>query len=87
MIRHTAFVTAIILLWLLTSVCGGAEPGWLPQVVVAGPARERIRAIPVVNRPYRPLHFYGNTARRIHYRGHILPRRSDLRAAWWAFRR
>ncbi len=48
---------------------GAAEPGWSPVVIASGPYRERIRSLPIEQRPYRPLHVYGNTVRRIHYRG------------------
>ncbi len=51
----------------------GSEPGWAPQVVLRGEERERLQATPILERPYRPLHFYGNTVRRLHYRGTPLP--------------
>lgn len=35
-------------------------------------------ALPITERPYRPLHFYGNTVRRLHYRGQALPAPRDL---------
>lgn len=44
------------------------EPGWSARVIVTGEARAQIQATPIVYRPYRPLHFYGNTVRRRHYR-------------------
>lgn len=50
-----------------------SEPGWAPQVVMRGEDRERLQATPILERPYRPLHFYGNTVRRMHYRGTPLP--------------
>jgi hypothetical protein len=37
--------------------------------------RQQIEATPIVNRPYRPLHFYGNAVRRAHYRGSPLAAR------------
>ncbi len=49
------------------------QPGWSPKIIVTGEEREQIQATPIEQRPYRPLHFYGNTVRRIHYRGTPLP--------------
>ncbi len=49
------------------------EPGWSWRVVATGDFREKIRVTPIEQRPYRPLHVYGNTVRRMHYRGTPLP--------------
>jgi hypothetical protein len=57
-----------------------SEPGWLPVVVARGEQREQIQSLPIEDRPYRPLHFYGNTVRRMHYRGTPLPSPAGLRA-------
>lgn len=51
----------------------GDEPSWSGGVIVRGEEREKIRSLPIEERPYRPLHFYGNTVRRMHYRGTPLP--------------
>ncbi|PHS09981.1 MAG: hypothetical protein COA78_11655 [Blastopirellula sp.] len=32
-------------------------------------SRDHIRSMDILNRPYRPGHFYGNTVRRRHHRG------------------
>jgi hypothetical protein len=37
-------------------------------VVAFGAEREAIKRTPIEERPYRPLHFYGNTVRRINNR-------------------
>jgi len=45
-----------------------------PTTVVIAPQRinrEAIRHMPLLMRPNRPLHFYGNTVRRLHARGFI----------------
>ena len=55
-----------------------AEPGWSPVVFATGDYREQLEKTPIVNRPYRPFHFYGNTVRRRHYRGTALPMPRDL---------
>lgn len=60
----------------LSGSCGAAEPGWSPRIVTFGEQREQIKSTPIVQRDYRPLHFYGNTVRRAYYRGNpvIMPR-------------
>lgn len=58
---------------LRTSPSAASEPGWSPVMVASGPYRESIKAMPIESRPYRPLHLYGNTVRRIHYHGTPLP--------------
>lgn len=45
------------------------EPGWSGTVIARGAQREAIEATPILQRPYRPMHFYGNTVRREYYRG------------------
>ncbi len=52
---------------------GAAEPGWSPVIVARGEYRDQIQSTPIEKRPYRPLHVYGNTVRRQHYRGTPLP--------------
>lgn len=67
--------------WLTATLCatliGGrltaAEPGWSPVIVARGDYRAALQSLPIEQRPYRPLHFYGNTVRRMHYRGTPLP--------------
>jgi hypothetical protein len=41
-----------------------ANTGFDPRVVMFGEAREQIQNTPIEQRPYRPLHVYGNTVRR-----------------------
>jgi hypothetical protein len=45
------------------------EPGRLNVIVARGEFREQIRATPILERPYRPFHFYGNAVRRAYYHG------------------
>lgn len=54
------------------------EPGWTYGVVRTGAERDAIKSKPITERPYRPLHFYGNTIRRLHYRGTALPAPRDV---------
>jgi len=53
------------------------QPDWSPTIIVRGEERQQIRATPIQQRPNRPLHFYGNTVRRIHHRGTPLPSFSE----------
>jgi len=46
-----------------------AQPGWSPVIVATGSYRRQIQSTPIELRPYRPLHFYGNTVRRRYYQG------------------
>ncbi len=55
-----------------------AEPQWVPVVIARGEYRRQLEATPIEQRPNRPLHFYGNTVRRIHYRNSALPRTQDF---------
>jgi hypothetical protein len=65
--------------WVTDVTVVAAEPGWSPIVIPTGEYREQIKSLPIEQRPYRPLHFYGNTVRRSHYRGNpvVMPR--DIR--------
>jgi len=54
--------------FLPASGAAASGPGFDPRVVTFGDTRDQLKATPMVNRPYRPLHFYGNTVRRRHYR-------------------
>lgn len=54
------------------------EPGWLGVVVARGELKQWIDATPIVDRPNRPFHFYGNAVRREYYRGSAVPRPGDL---------
>jgi len=69
--------TALGTLFVAGSVVA-AEPGWSPIVIPTGQYREQIKSMPIEMRPYRPLHFYGNTIRRNHYRGNPAPMPRDI---------
>jgi len=56
----------------------GQEPDWYPRVIAPPEMRPIIQATPMELRPYRPLHFWGNTVRRNYYRGNPLPTPQDL---------
>jgi len=54
------------------------KPGWLPVVVARGELKQQIESTPIVDRPNRPLHFYGNNVRRKYYRGSPLPQSGEV---------
>ena len=63
---------------IIIPVVAHQEPGWLGVVIARGELREQIEATPILDRPYRPLHVYGNTVRRNYYRGAPGPRVRDV---------
>ena len=72
---RAALVVAAICPAAHASAAGG---GFDPRVVTFGAAREQLQNTPITDRPYRPLHVYGNTVRRRHNRG-AAPRPSSQR--------
>ncbi len=59
---------------VFTAQPASAEPGWSPVIIATGAYRQQIEATPIELRPYRPMHFYGNTVRRNYYHGTPVPR-------------
>ena len=45
-----------------------SETGWSRRIIATGEFKQKIESTPIELRPNRPLHFYGNTVRRRHYR-------------------
>ena len=69
-------LTAALIAATLLSFCGisvAQEPGWSMAVNPLSDQAQQIRQQDMLDRPYRPGHFYGNTVRRMHYRGHPFP--------------
>ena len=75
------FVLAMVLLAWLSPESQADEPKWYPFVVARGPDRMAIQNTPIMQRPYRPMHFYGNAVRRTYYRGNPAPLPRDLARA------
>ncbi|MBM4023300.1 MAG: hypothetical protein FJ284_13890 [Planctomycetes bacterium] len=66
--RPFAFA-ALLTATLLPAVAEAAGgTGFDPRIVTFGDARDEVKSTPITQRPYRPLHFYGNTVRRRHQR-------------------
>jgi len=75
-----AFILGMIVVFAAPTAVQAAdnEPGWLGVVVARGELKKEIDATPILERPNRPFHFYGNTVRRKYYRGSALPRPGDV---------
>ena len=58
-----------------------AGTGCDPRVVTFGDSREQLQSTPITQRPYRPLHVYGNSVRRRHQRSVVAPAGSQAGAA------
>ena len=72
--RNVVTIIFLVSVFAITgSESSAAEPGWSPVIIATGDYRKQIEATPIEQRPYRPLHVYGNTVRRMHYRGNPLP--------------
>lgn len=71
-----AAVTAAV--FVPVAPADAAGNGFDPRIVTFGETREQIQNTPVLERPNRPLHVYGNTVRRRHNRG-AAPRPSSQR--------
>jgi len=54
------------------------EPGWWGVVIADPYTQAQIDQTDILLRPYRPFHFYGNTVRRMFYRGNPLPTIQDV---------
>ena len=81
-VRFCVFALGLLGMVLLASDSVSAdEPNWQGNVIARGAEREKIESTPILDRPYRPLHFYGNTVRRRHYRGTAVPTPRDLTGA------
>lgn len=79
--RSKLIAVGLGLLWVgcgQTLLAQAQEPGWSPYIIGSREFRAQIEQTPILERPYRPLHFYGNTVRRQHYRGFALPLPQDV---------
>lgn len=61
--RVPAVWLVLIGLALIAVAPVSAEENWSPVIVPRGEYRETLQAIPIPDRPGRPLHVYGNTVR------------------------
>ncbi|MCC9606997.1 hypothetical protein LOC68_15045 [Blastopirellula sp. JC732] len=66
---HLPFFVLLTVAFCLTTV-GETNAAWFDVVVTTEAQREVIRAQPLLQRPNRPGHVYGNTVRRVHHFRH-----------------
>ena len=85
MVRRVMLLTLLGLSSLIVSPVASQEPGWDGTVVARGQQRVKIESTEITRRPYRPLHFFGNTVRRRHYRGNVIPLPRDFYRGLRAF--
>ncbi len=72
--RFLLVSSAMMLGWLCVAPVSfqqatAQNPGWSPRIIATGQYRDQLKSMPIEQRPYRPLHFYGNSVRRNYYRG------------------
>lgn len=60
------FLLLIFVMGDVSAMAASANTSY--PIIATGKQREQIKAIPITQRPYRPLHFYGNSVRRAHHR-------------------
>ena len=72
------WIWLVLFVPLVSNVSRAQEPGWSGKVILEGNERLAMDATPILERPYRPFHVYGNTVRRMHYRGLALPLPRDF---------
>lgn len=72
----TLFLAAVIVLFASASYA--QEPRWTGVIFADAQMQQQLDAMPIVERPYRPFHFYGNAVRRAYYRGTPLPEPRDF---------
>lgn len=66
---HTFLRAALVVAAIFpAALASAAGTGFDPRVVTFGAAREELQSTPITDRPYRPLHVYGNSIRRRHER-------------------
>ena len=62
-----AIALSAVFLGTMVAEPASAQTGFYPYVIARPQDRAKIRSTPIEKRPYRPLHFYGNTVRRNYY--------------------
>lgn len=76
--RKVLIIALTLLLLIALQGQTAAEPSWTRPVFPSQQDQQMIDSTPILERPYRPFHFYGNAVRRKHYRGSYMPRPRDF---------
>ncbi len=77
-----AIYAALTATLFTTAATAAANENWSGAVNPVSPEAQQIRQQPILERPDRPGHVYGNTVRRMHRRGNPLPMPRDFNS-WW----
>ena len=75
--RRILAMLIVIGIWAACSSAMAQASSGRGPIIARGAQRQQIEATPILQRPYRPLHFYGNTVRRRHYSGRAEPASGD----------
>jgi len=78
-------IASVMFCIALVASAAQAEPSWGNRVILPPDERAKIKSQPIHQRPYRPLHVYGNAVRRRHYRGTAAPSVKDFGQGLRAF--
>lgn len=81
MLRRLCIAIGIASLLAVLDSAQAQEPSWSGPVFASPTQREEIERTDIRLRAYRPFHFYGNTVRRMYYRGNPWPSLRDLNEA------
>ncbi|MFM7137633.1 MAG: hypothetical protein ACKO1M_11275 [Planctomycetota bacterium] len=74
---RTVVLAALLAAAVAPAPAVAAGTGFDPRIVTFGDSRDEIKSTPITQRPYRPLHVYGNSVRRRHQRAAPAPARSS----------
>jgi len=86
-LRHQLLVCSIVISLCCFAIPTAAqEPGWWGVVIADDATKARIEQVDILQRPYRLFHFYGNTVRRMYYRGNLRPTLRDVGSSVRALR-
>ena len=69
-VRPLLVALVVAIAFGFTSKTQAAPPtGWDSTIILRGQERAVVKSMPIEQRPNRPLHIYGNTIRRLEFRG------------------
>ena len=71
--RFAIYAALVAAMLATVQAVAAQETGWSGAVLPTSPEARQIQQQPILQRPNRPGHVYGNTVRRMHYRGHPAP--------------
>jgi len=78
---RTVALAALLAAAVAPATVDAAGTSFDPRIVTFGDSREQLQSTPITQRPYRPLHVYGNSVRRRHQRSVVAPAGSQARSS------